>query len=53
MKKELMISIDPKGDFANWSFLTLYDKFIISLDKNEVGGYSFNVTLHENPAPVG
>lgn len=50
MKKELVISIDPKGDFANWSFLNLYDKFIISLDKNEVGGYSFYATLHENYA---
>lgn len=50
MKKELVITIDPKGDFANWSFLNLYDKFIISLDKNEVGGYSFNFTLHENYA---
>lgn len=50
MKKELVISIDPKGDFANWSFLTLYDKFIISLDKNEFDGYSFYATLHENYA---
>ena len=50
MKKEFVISIDPKGDFANWSFLNLYGKFIISLDKNEVGGYSFIVTLHENHA---
>lgn len=50
MKKELVISIDSKGDFANWSFLTLYDKFIISLDKNEVGGYSFYATLHKNYA---
>lgn len=50
MKKELVISIDHKGDFATWSFLNLYDKFIISLDKNELGGYSFNFALHENPA---
>lgn len=50
MKKQIFIGVDPKGDFANHAFLNMYKGFNISLYKNEFDGYSFEVSLIDNPS---
>lgn len=46
MRKQVIIPVNPKGDFANYSFLKYYDGFDIELNGNNNEGYSFTFEPH-------